>query len=237
MKIERAQIHNEKAMVLRGCLLIADLHIGIEHEMLNKGVVVPSQIGRIEKKILRLIDLTNPRKLIILGDLKHNIPGISLQEYGEIPRLIERLSERTEVIIIKGNHDGNIERLLPDTRVLMSLVLNDTFLLHGHAWAGMKDSGAKFAVMGHIHPSIQFTDDLGYTTKESAWIKTFFRRDGEDLEVIIMPAFNDLITGTPFNRAKKEELLGPILKSSAIDVQNGHVYLIDGTYLGRVMDL
>ena len=71
--------YNEKALVLGDYLIVADLHIGLERELSEKGLHVPSQLRKMEARIIELLKNTGKERLIILGDLKHNIPMISLQ--------------------------------------------------------------------------------------------------------------------------------------------------------------
>ncbi len=58
-----------------------------------------------------------------------------------------------------------------------------------------------------------------------------------------MPSFNDFLGGRPVNetRSRKEigseALIGPILRSEAVDVDNSELYLLDGTYLGTLNQL
>lgn len=230
-------IYNEKALILGNNLIISDLHIGIEDLLSKNGVKVPSQTEKMKEKILGLIEKEDPDRLVILGDLKHNIPKTSWQEYMEIPKLIDSIPKDLEVVIIKGNHDGNIERLLPNTKIVKSIVLEDAILLHGHSWPD-KDDRAKFVVMGHNHPCIQFEDQFGHKSRENAWIRARFKKGFErSREVIIMPAFNDLLSGTPFNAVNSKHLLGPFFKSDMIDVKNAEAYLLDGTCLGKIKDL
>ncbi len=62
-------------------------------------------------------------------------------------------------------------------------------------------------------------------------------------ELFIMPSFNDFLGGRAINEAhpKKENggeaLIGPVLRSNAVDVPNSEVYLLDGTYLGTLNQL
>ena len=62
-------------------------------------------------------------------------------------------------------------------------------------------------------------------------------------ELLIMPSFNDFLGGRPINEAhpKKETggeaLIGPVLRSEAVDVANSELYLLDGTYLGTLNQL
>jgi metallophosphoesterase superfamily enzyme len=55
------------------------------------------------------------------------------------------------------------------------------------------------------------------------------------LGVIIMPAFNLLLGGTPVNVKKtSDELLGPLLRNNFVDMENAELYLLDGTFLGKL---
>jgi metallophosphoesterase superfamily enzyme len=65
-----------------------------------------------------------------------------------------------------------------------------------------------------------------------------------DAECIIMPSFNDYLGGQPINKNYQEgwtelykEYMGPVLRSGAVDFENGEAYLFDGTFLGKVQDL
>ena len=57
------------------------------------------------------------------------------------------------------------------------------------------------------------------------------------IPVYLMPPFNPLLAGVPVNRLGPGGAIGPLFKSGAIDLPQGEVYLLDGTYLGRVKDL
>jgi hypothetical protein len=234
-------LYNEKALIIGEHLIITDLHIGIEYELFEKGAKLPPQTKKMEERIARLLERSKPKKLVILGDLKHNIPKTSWQEYREIPQLVESLSRYAEVVVIKGNHDGNLEKLLPDTEIVKSLAIGDEALLfHGHTKLRKGEMNYNFIIMGHNHPCIEFKDRLEGRTKESAWIRIRFNeriKIWKNPEIIIMPAFNDLISGTPFNAVEQGALLGPFFKSGFMDLENAKVYLLDGTFLGRIKDI
>jgi metallophosphoesterase superfamily enzyme len=98
--------------------------------------------------------------------------------------------------------------------------------------------------MGHNHPCIEFKDEFGRKSREPAWIRTRFNHKISDFydlkrspEIIIMPAFNDLITGSPFNHIGGRKLLGPFFNKGVIDLENANAYLLDGTHLGPIKDL
>jgi hypothetical protein len=101
--------------------------------------------------------------------------------------------------------------------------------------------------MSHIHPIIQFVDNFGYRIIEPVWIKgkinlekikeRFKVKTTGKLNAIITPAFNKLLGGMPINTKTSDELLGPLLKNNFIDFNNTELYLLDGTYLGKLKDI
>ena len=90
-------------------LCITDVHIGITQELAKAGITLPDQINRFVKKIEETRQKTKAKNLLLLGDVKHNVIGINFAEVREIPDFLEQLSKRFEkIVIVKGNHDGNI---------------------------------------------------------------------------------------------------------------------------------
>lgn len=234
--------YNEKALVLGDYLVIADLHIGLERELSKNGMRIPSQLGKMETRINQLLKSTGKEKLVILGDLKHNIPLASWEEYKEVPGFLERLSNYAEVVLIKGNHDGLIEKIAPDLTVYRELPVNgNALLLHGHTKPG--NLGYDYLIMAHNHPCIEFRGEFGHGVTESSWIRMNFKKEYLNItkignpEIIIMPAFNDLIYGMPINARKNSELLGPFFKGGLVDLSNARAFLLDSTFLGRIKDL
>jgi len=76
--------------------------------------------------------------------------------------------------------------------------------------------------------------------------KTLIEHFGVDLavsELYIMPSFNDFLGGRPINETRprkeigSEALIGPVLRSEAVDIDNAELYLLDGTYLGTLNQL
>ena len=59
-----------------------------------------------------------------------------------------------------------------------------------------------------------------------------------------MPSFNDFLGGQAINRRivggskeSRAEYIGPVLRSGAVDLDNAEVYLLDGTFLGKIEHL
>lgn len=85
--------------------------------------------------------------------------------------------------------------------------------------------------------NIKVKDTVEATLKEHYNIKL------KTSELYIMPSFNDFLGGRPINetRPKKElgaeALIGPVLRSEAVKVDDSELYLLDGTYLGTLNQL
>lgn len=224
----------EPAIKIRNVLVIADLHLGIEHELLQKGVWI-DQSNEIVERIENLLKITKAKKLLILGDVKHNVPFIKRVEEKIVPKVMRKISSLASVSIVPGNHDGKITELLPSKIEVLDpkgLVIGNTLFLHGHAKP--KCCKARTIVIGHNHPLIKMRDELGAHYVEKAWIIGKHKETGQ--EVIIMPAFSNLVGGIHINEVESEdELLGPIAKK--IDLKNAECYLLDGTLIEKVSEL
>ena len=74
-------------------------------------------------------------------------------------------------------------------------------------------------------------------------LKTHYHIRLKAKEIFIMPSFNDFLGGRPVNETRprkeigSEALIGPVLRSEAVDVDNSELYLLDGTYLGTLNQL
>lgn len=261
MPPEITPILNEPALTVTNtetALVIADIHLGIEWDLYRSGINLPSRLDERLGRILRYIEISSPDRLVLLGDVKHNVPQISWQEKDEIPHFLETLAEHAHVDIFPGNHDGGIESLFSgqkDIRVhsVRGAVIDGVGYFHGHTWPAPELLAASHVITAHNHPTVRFTDSFGYSIVEPAWIRTRLNvetlkarfgnldfengKDWADPEVFIMPAFNELCGGVPFNESTQEDLLGPVFSSGGIELENAEVYLLDGTRLGRLKNI
>ena len=164
-------------------LVVADLHIGWEVTLAERGVHVPSQTPKMLDKMTRLIESCKPTSLIFLGDVKHTVARIEMEEWRDIPDFFETLGKKVpDIQVIPGNHDGNLEPLLPEfVKILPStgVVLWDIGLFHGHAWPAPELLGCRRLVTGHVHPMVVFRDPAGFRISRPVWVKT--RCNGEQL--------------------------------------------------------
>ncbi|KYK32204.1 MAG: metallophosphoesterase [Theionarchaea archaeon] len=210
------------ALRIDNSLVVCDLHLGIEYEMYTKGIRMGSLTAKIKQSIEQLLT-DDIERLIFLGDIKHNIPVVSWHEEIEVPQF---LNFDIDTEIIKGNHDGGIESLV-DVTVHKEMVLHGITLTHGHR--ALVNELPPFLVVGHSHPAIEFQDELGTRMKEKCWV---FGYTVEKTRVIIMPAFNPIITGMALNSDPK--IPGVLFSQHLLDKTRCDIFLLDGTYLGTL---
>ncbi|WP_243670854.1 hypothetical protein [Methanoculleus chikugoensis] len=82
-------IENGPALLVehdRRVLVVADLHMGIESGGLERhGVHIASRSTDRADRVIACIEEAEPDLLLLLGDVKHNVPITSRQEYRELP--------------------------------------------------------------------------------------------------------------------------------------------------------
>ena len=239
------EVEREKALV------VSDLHLGLEGELMKEGITLPSQMPKLKQRLIELIKRQEPDRLIFLGDVKHNVPITTWQEWRELPEFFSALTELTHVEVARGNHDGDLEGMVPPDVVIHGaggLVIGKRSrvgLMHGHTWPSERLLKTKLLVVAHNHPAVEFRDKLGARTVEPAWLRCKLEpsRFPDELreavrgnwpELLVMPAFSEMVSGAPVNKPIPEELLGPMFKANAVRLEDAEVYLLDGTFLGTV---
>ncbi len=240
--VETRLVSSKPALILEGesrNLIVADLHIGFEADLAAKNIFVGknTSINDMISEICKIIDETKPDSLILLGDVKSSIKSISKNEWDEIPLFFDKVGKKVDIVLIPGNHDSNIQRLVPDGVTLVSstgLVVENTLLTHGHTLPSNNFSHVDKIIMGHVHP-VFFKED-SVLNGQRVWVsikteksKIFSSSSGE-IEIIIVPSFNKYFYATHKKKYKKS--ISPIIekikkKSSA------KIVTLDGAVIGN----
>ncbi|MBE6524260.1 MAG: metallophosphoesterase [Thermoplasmata archaeon] len=225
-------------------MIICDLHIGVESHLRSKGFHLTSHTSDMHQAILDAADDFIDR-LIVIGDVKDSVPGSTKQEYAEIPDFFESLFERFDTIdVVRGNHDTMIEEFLPPRvriRPATGIRINEIGMAHGHTWPSPEVMDCETLILGHNHPAVMFRDGVGRQMTEPCWFRGSFCKESDDRypvlpkKFIVIPAFNRMLGGSPVN-VEGEELLGPILNSDMLDLDNANLYLLDGVNIGKRSD-
>jgi hypothetical protein len=267
-----AMIKTKKARTM----VIADLHIGWEMALSERGIHVPTQTPKLLSKLTSFISTYKPEKLIVLGDVKHTVATAEIGEWHDVPDFFNELKKQIkEIHVIRGNHDGNLEPLLPENIKLWpstGIALGEVGLFHGNQWPSPTLLKCKTLVMGHVHPVVAFRDPAGFRIIKQVWIKAncsstqlthvllqkhkikientpeetlqkHYKVKPKTSQLFIMPSFNDFLGGRPLNErkssenSKTERIVGPVLRSEAVDMEHAEAYLLDGTFLGTLNQL
>jgi len=180
-------------------LVVADLHIGWEAPLTQKGVHIPSQTPKILDRTLQLIKTCKPTRLIFLGDVKHAIAKVEMEEWRDIPDFFEALEKKvSDIQVVPGNHDGNLEPLLPETVKILpptGVVFGNVGLLHGHAWPAPELLGCRSLITGHVHPMVAFRDPMGFRITRQVWVKAAC--DGERLAKSLVERLGVKVNASP----------------------------------------
>ena len=157
-------------------LVVSDLHIGWEIALAEKGIHVPSQTSKMLDKMVQLIKASKPTSLIFLGDVKHTVATAELGEWQDVPYFFEAIGDMVQNIQITiGNHDGNLEPLLPENvKILPSTgvaLWEDFGLFHGHSWPAPELLGCHTLIIGHVQPTVTFRDPIGFRMTRQVWVK------------------------------------------------------------------
>ena len=201
------------ALVINGnekSLVIADLHLGFEAKLSSNNIYLGKNTSVTEtaKDIEKILDKTKPESLILLGDIKSGIKSITKTEWNTIPTFFEIIKKRIDVTVIPGNHDANIEKLIPRGITLASskgIVIENMLLTHGHTMPSENFSHVNKIIMGHLHPV--YFEEKSLLNGKRVWVSLkskkhniFPTRTGE-LEIIFFHHLIDI-----FMRHKKKSI-------------------------------
>ncbi len=217
-------------------LVITDLHIGFEANLISNDIFVRPEelISEMQDNIKNLIKAEKADSLILLGDVKAGIDTISKIEWSAVPSFFE-IGKEIKTIVIPGNHDGNLQKLLPDYVMYASsagIVIGDTLLTHGHTMPSANLAHVSKIIMGHAHPV--YFNSGSVLDGQRIWvsIKTeksqVFPSSKGTLEILVVPSFNKYLYVTQ-QRYKRSS--SPILKNLR-EIESANIVTLDGSIIG-----
>jgi putative SbcD/Mre11-related phosphoesterase len=234
-------VPSKPALVLEGekkSLIVTDIHIGFESSMASNEIFVGknSTIKESIQELSEIIDSENPDSVILLGDIKSSIKNITRNEWEEVPLFFKKIREKCDVVLIPGNHDANIQKLIPDNISMISstgMVEENILLTHGHTMPSENFSHVDKIIMGHIHPVFFQEDSVMNGQRVWVSIKTekeniFPNKTGE-IEITIIPSFNRYFYATHRKQYKKS--ISPII-SKIKEISKAKIITLDGTIIG-----
>jgi uncharacterized protein len=204
-------------------LIIPDVHIGYEEALNKQGILIPrTQFKEIMKKIEYVIKKTlgkhnEIKKIVIIGDLKHEFGKISETEWRQTLKFLDYLNKYCKnIILLKGNHDKILGPIANkrNLQVISSYEIENMMLIHGHKLPIVFPSKIKTIIIGHEHSAVSLKEGPR-VEKFKCFLKGKFKPkdDKRTFNLIVLPSFNPIIEGTD---VLKEKLLSPFLKKSNI---------------------
>jgi len=185
-------------------LVVSDLHLGYGESLRESGVFVPENIhaGMMKdfKEIFERVGRVD--KIIILGDVKHEIGRILGDEWKEVRNLFGMLEEHCEeIVVIKGNHDALLGAMLKNRVELKEFYLwKDCAFLHGNKdYLEIYDKKIKNWFMGHIHPALNLREGV----KEEKY-KCFLDGKFKGRRVVVLPSFFSAAEGSDPRETRQE---------------------------------
>jgi len=194
-------------------LVISDTHIGYEESLASQGMLVPAfQLKDLKERLIAVLSKAKPKHIIINGDVKHEFGTISAQEWKDTLQIIDLLSRRCDVTLVKGNHDTILGPIADkrDIRIVDNVRIDDIFITHGHRIEDLPRD-IRTIIIGHEHPAIALESN---SRKEK--YKCFLTGEHNGRQLIVMPSSNLVTEGTDI---LNDNLLSPYLKDKALDFE------------------
>jgi hypothetical protein len=219
-------------------LIVTDIHIGFENNMTSNEIHIGknSPVNESIQELTEIIDSEKPDSVILLGDVKSSVKTITKNEWNDVPLFFKKIREKCDVTLVPGNHDANIQRLVPNNISMISstgMVQDNILLTHGHTMPSENFSHVDKIIMGHIHPVFFQEDSIMNGQRVWVSIKTekenIFPNKTGDIEITIVPSFNKYFYATHRKQYKKS--ISPIINKIKT-ISKAKIITLDGTIIG-----
>lgn len=234
-------LYNAPAIFHKKAIIVGDTHFGMEEKLRRKGIFDDQFSARLFEKLKELVLMHKANRVIFLGDVKEDITVLDRKSED----VLSKLSLLCKITIVRGNHDGGIERC-GNAEIIPAegFVYEGVGLIHGHSWPSKELLGCRYMLTGHQHPMVAITDAFGKRHSEPAWIIAPPNHDAleekypdyrRNIELVLVPAFNPIV-GSVMNSGEKEHL-GPLLNNKLFKLNDALVFRLDGACLGKLGEL
>ena len=150
-------IPNKPVLVIEGqkkYIIVTDLHIGFESALASNEIFLGrnTTINETIEELSEIINSENPDSVILLGDIKSSIKSISKTEWSDVPMFFDKIKSICNVIVIPGNHDAHIQKLVPNEISLIGstgMIEENILFTHGHTMPSENFSNVDKIIMGH----------------------------------------------------------------------------------------
>ena len=204
---ERIVLFPQKALFWTNqkILLLADLHLGKINHFRKSGIPVPHKANDHNlEKLMELISLTKPERIVLLGDLFHSHYNPEWEVFGELVKHFSHIPFE----LVLGNHDIMSERQYErkGIRIHESLAIGK-FLFTHHPLEEIPDD--VYNISGHIHPGV----NLRGKGRQSITLPCFYFGSRQ----AYLPAFGSF-TGLALIAPKKQDKVFVVADNKVMSV-------------------
>lgn len=197
-------------------VVLGDLHLGYEKALEEEGMYIPRfNTESIRESLNRIICKYEPKRIVLLGDIKHDFRRARFEGREEVRRIIELLANVADVAVVKGNHDNFLQNILQDMGILAAdhVDIGGFRMEHGHF-----DSGKRPVIIGHEHPSIRIAGAVSGGMKLQCFL--LMREDG----IVVIPPFSPMSMGSDLSSVEPESFMSPACR--AANTAEAEVYAV-----------
>ncbi len=222
-------------------VVIGDIHIGIEQRFAKKGIHLYALAEAMAKSIISIAEQFDANSIIIDGDVKDSVLYPERSEQNAIKGFFALLDPYA-VTLVLGNHDSHITDIT-NIKAVNEAIVGDIAIVHGHKWPSEECMNKRYLITAHNHASIIIKDSNNGIYNEKVWLianvskeqcSTVYKSFNQKLQLILMPAFNEFITGTSLLELGNGNNINPLIRNSIFDYKAGKVYTLNGDFLGTL---
>jgi hypothetical protein len=191
--------YDDRALVLDGTLVVADLHVGR-----GTGGSLELPVGSNTEMVDRftsLVERHDPDEVVVAGDLLHSFQTVPRTVDDTVAGLRGACRDAgAHLVVVPGNHDTMLDQVW-DGPTESSFRIGETLVCHGHEEPGVE---ADRYVVGHDHPTIVIEGQ-----RRPCYLIGSEQYRGS--EVVMLPSFNALNAGVVVNEMRASEFQSPLV--------------------------
>jgi len=188
-------------------LILSDIHLGKSGHFRRSGIAAPQQINETNLlRLSRLIEGTNPQRILILGDLFHSSQNKEWSRFEEWRRECSRKAFH----LVMGNHDFLDERSYSNAAIQCHKQFEESGFRFTHIPKEHATPGS-FTFCGHIHPGVR----LKGPGRQALHLPCFYQAENQ----MILPAFGEF-TGCSLVDINGADQLYAVAESKIVSLKN-----------------
>jgi uncharacterized protein len=189
-------------------LIVSDLHFGKTGHFRKNGIAIPQDIYQADlQRLVNLIRVFKPKKLIVVGDLFHSSKNLELNQFSRMRNSIADI----EMILVAGNHDILEPNWYQENGIFLfekKYQLNHFHFVHDPSDIDSNLQEAYFFA-GHLHPSVSIKNNA----KQRLNFPCFYFTKAMG----ILPAFSKFSGTAKVTKTKNNQIFA-IVEDSLIEI-------------------